>query len=88
MLRDGAYLARGKSRVLLLKLDEHFPGLKRKYQQRYGLDYALPSDREKELMALFHSRCEQAGMVHDNGAIFNFLSEWNEKGAGEQLSLF
>lgn len=84
----GLTLRAGNREYYYQKLDEHFPGLKRKYQQRYGLDYALPSDREKELMALFHSRCEQAGMVHDNGAIFNFLSEWNEKGAGEQLSLF
>ena len=84
----GLTLRSGSREYFYQKLDEHFPGRKRRYQARYGLDYVLPSDREEERMTLFHERCQRAGMLHDNNAIFDFLNRWEEPSPYEQLSLF
>lgn len=84
----GLTLRSGSREYFYQKLDEHFPGRKRRYQARYGLDYVLPSDREEERMALFHERCQRASMLHDNNAIFDFLNRWKEPSPYEQLSLF
>lgn len=38
-------------------------------------------------MQLFRSRCEEAGIMHNNEQIFQYLSEFEDK-RQEQLSLF
>lgn len=38
-------------------------------------------------MALFHRRCEETGILHDNDRIFQYLSDFEEK-QPEQMSLF
>ena len=56
------------------------------YIRRYGMAYDIPSPKDRELMQLFHSRCEKAGIVHDNEKIFAYLNEFETKDT--QLSLF
>ena len=38
-------------------------------------------------MRLFHRRCNEAGILHDNDAVFQYLREF-EANRQEQLSLF
>lgn len=83
----GMTLRSGNREYFYRQLDRLLPGLKEKYIRRYGEAYMLESPRNRELTKLFHGRCEQAGMLHDNGEIFRYLSELDEK-TGEQLSLF
>ena len=39
-------------------------------------------------MDLFHSLCEEKGILHDNDQIFEYLSTFEEKNESVQLDLF
>lgn len=81
----GVTLRDGDREYFYAALDRHFPGKKALYQKRYGHAYEVPSDRNRELMALFREKCEKNGIVHDVGACFDYLHEFPQK--FEQLSL-
>jgi len=68
-------------------LDDVFPGMTERYRRSYGDRYVLSSPRNRELMALFHSFCEEHGMMHDNDEIFRYLSTLDEKKKKIQTSL-
>ena len=82
----GLTLREGNREYFYKTLDRHFPGLKEEYIRRFGMAYDIPSPRSRELMQLFHSRCEKAGIMHDNEKIFGYLNEFEIKDT--QLSLF
>ena len=82
----GVTLRDGDREYFYAALDRHFPGMKEQYRKKYGHSYEVPSDRNRELMALFHETCEKNGIVHDVGACFAYLQELPRK--YEQLSLF
>lgn len=65
-----------------------FPGMKEKYLQTYGMQYQIVSNKNDELMQLFHHTCEKNGIVHDNRKIFEYLSTFETKCDNVQLSLF
>lgn len=83
----GMTLRNGNREYFYQQLERQFPGLKNEYIRRYGNSYILNSPRSPELMKMFHSRCEQANMMHNNDQIFRYLSQFEEKGM-EQMSLF
>lgn len=70
------------------KLDEHFPGLKQKYQQKYGNRYVLESDQNDRLMGIFHETCRTKGIIDEPDAVFRYLHEYENRHQPEQLSLF
>lgn len=82
----GLTLREGNREYFYEQLDRHFPSLKMKYISTYGSLYGVNSPRNNELQALFHRKCEEYGIVHDNTEIFKFLSTYEEN-AEEQLSL-
>lgn len=84
----GLTLRDGNREYFYRQLDRLFPGMKEKYIKTYGVQYEINSPRNEELMALFHKFCEEHGMLHDNGQIFEYLHTFEEKNAGVQLSLF
>ncbi len=84
----GLTLREGNREYFYRKLDEYFPGLKMKYIKTYGNNYYIQSPNEKELMELFHRRCEDSGIMHDNDEIFLYLNTFEEKEHYRQLSLF
>ena len=83
----GVTLRAGNREYFYRQLDRHFPGLKTEYIRRYGDAYMLDSPRSRELMGLFHRRCQSAGILHDNDRIFQYLSQFEEK-TMPQMSLF
>ena len=83
----GVTLRSGSREYFYQQLDRNFPGLKEKYIHCYGNSYLLDSPNSKELMQQFHTRCEAAGILHDNEQIFRFLSEFEDK-TMPQISLF
>ena len=83
----GVTLRTGNREYFYRQLDRHFPGLKAEYIRRYGDAYMLDSPRSRELMGLFHRRCQSAGILHDNDRIFQYLSQFEEK-TMPQMSLF
>lgn len=84
----GMTLREGNREYFYKQLDRLFPGLKEKYVQWYGDRYEIGSPNSGRLMELFHQTCEENGIMHDNDEIFEYLNEFEEKGGGEQLSLF
>lgn len=82
----GLTLREGDREYYYAALDRHFPGLKRRYVETYGLSYELPSPRAPELMDLFRRTCAQNGILYRAEDCFAYLRELPER--GEQLSLF
>lgn len=82
----GLTLREGDREYFYEALDRHFPGLRQRYHRKYGYSYELASDRNQELMGLFHEVCGKHGIMHDVGACFEYLHEFPEK--YEQLTLF
>lgn len=80
----GLTLREGNREYFYAALDKHFPGIKEKYQKRYGYAYEIPSDRSRELMEVFRKRCKENGIVCDADKCFQYMRELPEK--YEQLS--
>ncbi len=84
----GLTLREGNREYFYKQLDRLFPGLKEKYIRTYGNRYEIESPDNKELMKLFHQKCEEGGIIHDNDEVFRYLQEFEEKDAGRQMSLW
>ena len=84
----GLTLRDGDRQYYYKKLDEHFPGLKEKYRQTYGNDYELPVPKAGELYDFFIRECKASGMEWDADKLFAYMHEFEDKQAGEQMSLF
>ncbi len=84
----GLTLRDGDREYFYQNLDKHFPGLKQKYQRKYGNNYHVSSDNHDFLMSIFHRECENHHIVHDTNALFAYLAEFEDKRRSEQLDLF
>lgn len=84
----GLTLREGNREYFYQALDRHFPDLKEVYQRKYGHAYEIGSDKNGELMKLFHSTCREHGIVSDMDSLFTYLHTLPEKETYEQLSLF
>ncbi|MBR3267856.1 MAG: radical SAM protein [Oscillospiraceae bacterium] len=84
----GLTLREGNREYFYDALDRFFPDLKQQYIRRYGNAYIVNSPNHIKLMQLFHETCEKYRIVHDNDAIFRYLSEFEDRTEGEQLRLF
>lgn len=82
----GVTLRSGDREYFYAQLDRKFPGLKECYIRTYGNAYEVPSPKSRELMKLFHDRCEEKGIWHDNSQIFRYMAQFEEKSS--QMSLF
>ncbi|MBQ1781824.1 MAG: radical SAM protein [Methanobrevibacter sp.] len=81
----GMTLREGNREYFYEKLDEHFPGLKDKYINKFGNNYGLPSVNNKKLMAIFKKRTSENGILNDNDEIFRYLFEFPEKSVQTKL---
>ena len=84
----GMTLREGDREYYYSKLDEHFPGLKEKYQHKYGNAYEITSDNNPKLMKIFNETCSANHIMTDVNSIFSFLHEFPEKNRNSQLDLF
>ena len=84
----GLTLREGNREYFYEQLDRLFPGLKERYIRTYGDQYMIESGNSQKLMRLFHRKCEKYGIVHDNDQIFCYLSAFEEKDDGRQLSIW
>ena len=82
----GLTLREGDREYYYAALDKHFPGLKRKYIERYGNAYNLPSTNERQLFKIFHEICSENGIMSTPDECFRYLNELPEKDV--QLSMF
>ena len=84
----GLTLREGNREYFYKQLDRSFPGLKEKYIKYYGNSYSILSFKNKELMSIFHSFCEENGIEHDRNKLFEYLNTFEEKQKIIQETLF
>lgn len=84
----GLTLRDGDREYYYRKLDEHFPGMARRYAQTYGNAYVLPVPDSPKLMGIVRKSCERNGILWDTGAVFDYLHAFEDPKAGTQLSMF
>lgn len=84
----GLTLREGNREYFYEKLEQHFPGMKEKYQKKYGYAYEIMSDNNKELMSIFYEECKKHNIVCNNDDIFKYLHKFEEKEYMEQLSFY
>jgi len=82
----GLTLREGDREYYYAALDKHFPGLKRKYIERYGNAYNIPSPNERQLYKIYHEICSANSMMSTPDECFRYLSELPEKDI--QISMF
>ena len=68
------------------KLDEHFPGMKQRYEKAYGDSYECLSPNHAMLTEIFTSECQKHGMLCRADDIFGYLHAFEKK--ERQASLF
>ncbi|MPN30470.1 hypothetical protein SDC9_177941 [bioreactor metagenome] len=84
----GMTLREGDREYFYAALDRSFPGLRAKYQSKYGYAYEVMSENSEALMRIFQSECNKHGIMKGNERIFAYLHEFPEQPKPEQLSLF
>jgi DNA repair photolyase len=84
----GLTLRDGNREYFYSKLDKHFPGLKQKYQRKYGYSYEIISDNNDILMSIFDSTCKENGILCNNDEIFKYMHTFEVKQKMEQLNMF
>ncbi len=84
----GTTMRPGSREYFYKQLDKLFPGMKEKYMGAFQSSYHAVSPHNAALMRLFHEKCEKYGLVHDNQRIFEYLSEFEDKTAGKQLTFW
>jgi DNA repair photolyase len=61
----GMSLRTGQREYYYTQLDQRFPGLRAKYQARYGDRYNCPTPNERALWQVLNAACEQHGLTMD-----------------------
>lgn len=84
----GVTLRDGDRQYFYRKLDEHFPGVKEKYIKAYGNAYMIPSPNSKYLSGVVREECKKNGIICNTNKIFEYMHLYEDKQAGQQLSLF
>lgn len=82
----GVTLRSGNREYFYKKLDEHFPGMKERYKERFGDSYECSSDNSAKLWSMFKRECKSHGVMCEPNEIFAYLNEYPTQ--NEQLSLF
>lgn len=83
----GMTLREGDREYYYSKLDEHFPGLKKEYQKKYGLNYEIRSDNNDTLMKLLHETCDKHKIVYGPDRLFEYMRTFEGKKIS-QMELF
>ncbi len=82
----GLTLRDGNREYFFRALERHFPGMKEKYIEKYGMNYEIPSDNTKALFSIIEDECARHGIMLGNDKVFSYLREFPQ--ASEQLSIF
>ena len=83
----GMTLREGSREYFYKKLDAHFPGLQNVYQKKYGLNYMIASENNKNLMKLLCSTCKKHNIFLGTDTLFEYMQKFEEK-KNIQMELF
>ena len=68
----GMTLRPGSREYYYQHLDEVLPGVREKYQKRFGIRYSCISPRSKKLWEVFTAECARLGLLYDMRAIISY----------------
>ena len=75
----GLSLREGNREYFYKKLDEKFPGLKKRYIEEFGDSYFIHSSDNRRLRAILKRRCNEHGILHKQDEIFEYMHRFPEK---------
>lgn len=81
----GMTMRQGQREYFLARLEREFPGMRERYQKRFGTRYTCHAQNIKALWAVFASECERLGLLYSMNDIILAYQLGYKK---EQLSLF
>lgn len=81
----GMTLRAGNREYFYARLDLHFPGIKEKYQRRYGERYWCASPRAEKLRNVFAETCAELGLRYN---MKDIITDYKRGYAAKQLNLF
>lgn len=84
----GVTLREGDREYFYKKLDEHFPGMKRRYINTYGNQYMITSPNNNKLMSIVKQECKKHGIVCGSDILFSYMKKFETKTKIEQMSMF
>ena len=84
----GLTLREGNREYFYKQLDRLFPGLKEQYIREYGNQHSIVSPNNKKLMQLFHAKCQEHEIMHNNEQIFQYLQQFEEKDSRKQMDIW
>lgn len=84
----GVTLRDGDRQYFYKKLDEHFPGMKEKYIQKYGNAYEIPSENRQQLSNMIRRECKEQGIICGSASLFEYMHSYEDKLEGRQMSIF
>lgn len=83
----GLTLRPGNREYFYAQLERHFPGVKQRYQKKYGNLYNIDSDRNALLMQIFHETCARYGIESDPRQVFEYLRQFESREESRQMPL-
>lgn len=83
----GLTLRPGNREYFYAQLERHFPGVKQRYQKKYGNLYNIDSDRNALLMQIFHETCARYGIESDPRRVFEYLRQFESREESRQMPL-
>ncbi len=84
----GVTLRDGDRQYFYRKLDQYFPRMKERYIHTYGNAYELPVPKQAQLLQIIREECRKHHIIYDADTLFQYMAEFEDKQAGEQLTLF
>ena len=84
----GLTLRDGNRQYFYKKLDESFPGLKNRYIEKYGSNYVLESENNRQLMDLFYKRTAENNILNKPDDVFSYLRDFPNKDKSKQSTLY
>ena len=84
----GLTLRDGNRQYFYKKLDESFPGLKNRYIEKYGSNYVLESENNRQLMDLFYKRTAENNILNKPDDVFSYLRDFPNKDKSRQSTLY
>lgn len=84
----GLTLRDGNRQYFYRKLDESFPGLKNRYIEKYGSNYLLESENNRQLMDLFYKKTAENNILNKPNNVFSYLKDFPNKDKSRQSTLY
>lgn len=84
----GLTLRDGNRQYFYKKLDESFPGLKNRYIEKYGSNYVLESENNRQLMDLFYKKTTENNILNKPDDVFRYLRDFPNKDKFRQSTLY